>query len=59
MCEECRQTPCDPRCPGAPDPEPEYLCDRCGQPVYDARYYEMEGGGRECPDCNDKRLRYL
>ena len=25
MCDICRQTPCHPRCPNAPEPKPEYL----------------------------------
>nr|DAI50001.1 MAG TPA: Rubredoxin loop, ELECTRON TRANSPORT [Caudoviricetes sp.] len=59
MCAECRQIPCDPRCPNAPDPDPDYICDRCGEPVYDNLYYEMDNGGRECPNCNERRERWI
>ncbi len=59
MCAECRQVPCDPSCPNAPDPDPDYICDRCGEPVFDNRYYETDNGGRECPECNERRERYL
>ena len=59
MCAECRQIPCDPRCPNAPDPDPDYICDRCGEPVYDNLCYEMDNGGRECPNCNERRERWI
>ena len=31
MCDVCRQSPCDPRCPNAPEPEAVYKCRNCGR----------------------------
>ena len=31
MCEICRQTPCNSRCPNAPEPEPVEKCLKCGE----------------------------
>lgn len=33
MCEICLKSPCDPRCPNAPDPKPVYICDGCGHDI--------------------------
>ena len=29
MCAECLRTPCDPRCPNAPEQEHIYECENC------------------------------
>ena len=34
MCSECLSTPCHPRCPNAPDPEPLYECAYCDGGIY-------------------------
>jgi len=34
MCSICRQIPCDPRCPNAPDPPVFAKCDKCGEYIY-------------------------
>lgn len=33
MCDVCRQTPCHPRCPNAPEPPTVYTCKHCGEPI--------------------------
>ena len=44
MCEVCRQTPCHPRCPNAPDPVPVHKCVECGDGIFDGdRYVEING----------------
>lgn len=30
MCDICHTSPCNSRCPNAPDPMPCYICDGCG-----------------------------
>lgn len=44
MCEECRQYPCHPRCPNAPEPPIYAKCEICGEPIYDGdEYFELDG----------------
>lgn len=44
MCDVCHMTPCDSRCPNAPDPPTVYTCKLCGEPiVVGDDYYEMDG----------------
>ncbi len=44
MCEICRQSPCHPQCPNAPDPPTVYTCKSCGEPiVVGDEYYEFDG----------------
>ena len=59
MCAQCRQTPCDPRCPNAEEPEPAFICGWGGEKVWDNLAYDMEGGILVCRDCVEKRARYL
>lgn len=35
MCKECRRSPCDPRCPNAPEPPSVYICSECGNSIVD------------------------
>ena len=50
MCAECRRTPCDPRCPNAPDPPAVYTCKYCSEDIVvgddfvelDGDYYHEE-----------------
>ena len=53
MCMECRQYPCHPRCPNAPDPEPVYVCDECREGIFDGGKYLHLGNRRICWDCID------
>ncbi len=34
MCTTCMKTPCDSRCPNAPEPEAEKTCVLCDGPIY-------------------------
>lgn len=44
MCEICRQSPCDPRCPCADQPEEICSCKICGEPICEGdEYYDMDG----------------
>lgn len=53
MCEICRQHPCHPRCPNAPDPVIVTYCACCGEPIREGyEYYEVEGKDY-CEDCAD------
>lgn len=38
MCRECMQYPCNPRCPNAPEPQSVFICDGCGQIIYEGDY---------------------
>lgn len=52
MCEICKKTPCDPRCPNAPEPEPVKICALCGEGIYKGeRYYGGSEDGPVCEDC--------
>ena len=44
MCAICHHTPCDPRCPNAPDPPAVYTCKWCGESIVDGEeYIELDG----------------
>ena len=52
MCMECRQYPCDPRCPNAPEPELEPLeCADCGVEISRGDVYHKLCGQIFCNDC--------
>lgn len=51
MCDICRQSPCSSRCPNAPDPSAEYICDGCGYGIYDGETYVQFGEERYCEEC--------
>ncbi len=41
MCDICRQIPCHPACPNAPEPKPVMHCGKCGKGLYAGdRHYE-------------------
>lgn len=50
MCKECRQYPCHPRCPNAPEPVAVYDCAHCDEAIragdeyfeYDGAYYHED-----------------
>jgi hypothetical protein len=56
MCQECRQFPCDPRCPNAPDPEeiPVYVCSGCGEEIMDGEDVWEFLCEQFCETCVDK-----
>lgn len=44
MCSVCLRSPCDPRCPNAPDPPTVYTCKHCGEPVVAGdEFVEVDG----------------
>mgnify|MGYP002522012966 FL=1 len=51
MCALCRQTPCDPRCPNAPEPQGVMNCDMCGEPIFEGDRCIKDGSGAICEDC--------
>ena len=54
MCEECRQSPCHPRCPNAPDPIAVFICSGCGHEIYEGDDYWDILGEQFCESCIDK-----
>ncbi len=50
MCEICRRSPCDARCPNAPEPRAIYKCEYCGEGItsgekyleYNGEYYHLD-----------------
>lgn len=52
MCAICMRTPCDPRCPNAPDPPAVYTCKHCGEPIVPGdEYMEVDGDYYHLEDC--------
>lgn len=52
MCDVCRRSPCDPRCPNAPDPPTVYTCKYCGEPIVPGEeYLELDGDYYHLEDC--------
>lgn len=51
MCELCRQNPCDPRCPNAPEPAVVCLCCQCGREIYEGEDLYDIGDERWCESC--------
>lgn len=44
MCEICRHSPCDSRCPNASEPPVFAECEACGMEIYDGdEYYDIDG----------------
>lgn len=53
MCEICRQVPCHPRCPNAPEPVPVYECTECHEGIFDDEKYFDGPNGPICSNCID------
>lgn len=54
MCDICRRSPCDSRCPNAPEPKRVYVCSRCGEGVYAGdRFLREPDGDILCEICLD------
>lgn len=51
MCEICRHTPCDSRCPNAEEPKPVHTCEWCKEPIYSGDKYMDTSEGPVCKDC--------
>ena len=56
MCDVCFKSPCDPRCPNAPDPPSVFVCSGCGDNIVDGEDYWDLLGEQFCENCiNDAR----
>ncbi len=51
MCAICMKTPCDSRCPNAPEIETERTCVLCGGPIYTGEEFFESEEGPVCIDC--------
>ena len=52
MCLVCRQHPCHPMCPNAPEPKPVMFCSECGEGIYSGDdYYDIGDGLGICKEC--------
>ena len=51
MCEICGCYPCRSACPNAPEPQPVYECEDCGEGIYDGDNYYSISGLILCEDC--------
>lgn len=54
MCELCLKTPCDSRCPNAPDPPAVFICSGCGEKIYEGEIYWEILGEQFCENCIDE-----
>lgn len=54
MCDECRKSPCDPRCPNAPEPPLVFVCSGCGDFIRDGDDYWDILGEQYCERCIDE-----
>lgn len=53
MCYICLKSPCDPRCPNAPDPPAVLLCSGCGEGILEGQDYWDVLGEQFCERCID------
>lgn len=53
MCDICLKSPCDHRCPNAPDPAPVYVCDGCGSRICEGEFVWHIMEEVYCEDCID------
>ena len=53
ICDVCMKSPCDPRCPNAPDPKPVFICSGCGDDILDGDKVWHILGEQFCKDCID------
>lgn len=51
MCEICRQYPCHPRCPNAPEPEAIHICENCGEKITEGERFYNAPSGPVCEEC--------
>lgn len=57
MCEECRMTPCHPRCPNAKN-IPVCKCEMCGEEIYEGDTMYVIEGKNICESCIDECRTY-
>ncbi len=55
MCEICLKTPCDSRCPNAPEPKPVAICSECGEGIYEGDKYFDGPDGPVCEACMEDK----
>ena len=53
MCEICGHSPCDYRCPNAPEPPAVFVCSGCGRDIVDGEEYWDVLGEQFCESCID------
>lgn len=58
MCKECRQYPCHPRCPNAPEPPVARKCDNCGRELLVGESMWEFDIGCVCEECIDSCRTY-
>ena len=51
MCEICRMTPCDSRCPNAPEPIAVHECYLCGESIREGDTFYRLGELNYCEEC--------
>lgn len=52
MCAICHRTPCDSRCPNAPEPPVAFECENCGCSIcVGENYIAIKGGPVYCENC--------
>ena len=51
MCSLCLKTPCDSRCPNAPEPKPVVNCKECGVGIFEGERFYDSDKGPICEDC--------
>ena len=54
MCDVCLKSPCDPRCPNAPEPQTVFICSGCGEHILDGDDYWEILGEQFCESCIDE-----
>lgn len=55
MCDECRKTPCDPRCPNY-EPQTVITCAECGYELTDGDEAYLLDGEILCEYCKDEYI---
>ena len=53
MCDVCLKSPCDPRCPNAPEPPIVFVCSGCGEFIREGDCYWDIMGEQYCEECID------
>lgn len=51
MCSMCMSSPCNSRCPNAPEPISVFLCRKCGFGIFEGEKYFESEEGPICEDC--------
>lgn len=51
MCSVCRQHPCHPCCPNAPEPKKVYACSNCNEDICFGDEYAEIDGEKYCKSC--------